>query len=193
MELSPIGLEYVLSLARILALGLRTREVLGNFWPCARGSGGGDGGGGQKEVSIPHVYICACNFCCVHRCMCVCMCVWTYEQVSPTHMPKHRPTVSMLRHVCVCIELLPGRWGRVAGGSRERVGEKGGGERERESEACRLLPRSAAPDADARTRYDVVYKPMNFELEAEVSDNDVPEVQVRRWHILLFIEGDFVV
>ncbi len=120
MELSPIGLEYVLSSAWILALGLRTREVLGNVWPSARGRGGGDGAGGKKEGSIPHVCTWACIFCCVHRCMCVCMCVWTYEQASSTHMPKHRPPVSMLRHGCVCIELLPGRWGRVAGGSRER-------------------------------------------------------------------------
>ena len=48
MELNPIGLEYVLNSARILALGLRTREVLGNFWHSARGSGGGDGGGGRE-------------------------------------------------------------------------------------------------------------------------------------------------
>jgi hypothetical protein len=38
---------------------------------------------------------------------------------------------------------------------------------------------------------------MNFELEAEVSteviDNKTPEVQVSRWHIPLFIEGDLVV
>jgi hypothetical protein len=49
MELNPIGLEYVLNSARILALGLRTREVLGNFWHSARGSGGGDGGGGRER------------------------------------------------------------------------------------------------------------------------------------------------
>jgi hypothetical protein len=42
-------------------------------------------------------------------------------------------------------------------------------------------------------RYGVVYKPVNFELEAEVIDNEVPEVQVRRWHIPLFLEGDLVV
>jgi hypothetical protein len=45
-------------------------------------------------------------------------------------------------------------------------------------------------------RYGVVYKPRKFELEADVIDNEVPEyfseLQLRRWHIPLFLEGDLV-
>jgi hypothetical protein len=88
MELSPIGLEYVLSSAKILALGLRTREMLVISAVCT-GLG-------------------------------ACVCVY-----GPT---SKRPPVSTLRHGCVCVELLSGRWQVVR--ERESGRERGGRKRE---------------------------------------------------------------